>query len=230
MRAESIVGTAHENRYGVLLVEDDDATRGRLARAVEASPSLHLVGVAGSCREARRQLASESPDVLLVDLGLPDGSGVDLIREAKRRRATLEAMVVTVFGDEKHVVAAIEAGATGYILKDASNENIGESICELVRGGSPISPAIARHLLRRFREPPPMARTGEELPSLTEREQEVLRLLVKGFTFQEIGRLLGISAHTVTSHVKHIYEKLEVRSRAEAVYEALQRGILGDDT
>src|SRR5206468_1690882 len=104
-------------------------------------------------------------------------------------------------------------------------------ILELVRGGSPISPAIARHLLKRFREPLPSPPAGNaEAPGLTDREQEVLRLLVKGFTFQEIGGLLGISAHTVTTHVKHIYEKLEVRSRAEAVYEALQLGILKSDT
>jgi DNA-binding NarL/FixJ family response regulator len=223
------VGKAAEEPHTVLLVEDNDATRARLARAVEQFPGLRLVGVASSCREAREQLQRLTPEVLLVDLGLPDGSGIDVIREAKRTKDGIEAMVITVFGDEQHVLSAIEAGATGYLLKDGSNEYIGTSILELVHGGSPISPAIARHLLRRFREPPAAAvRADTEVPGLTDREHEVLRLLVKGFTFQEIGDLLGISAHTVTSHVKHIYEKLEVRSRAEAVYEALQLGLVDE--
>lgn len=220
-----------ERTHTVLLVEDDEATRARLARAIEQDTGLHLGGTAASCQEARRQLERLTPDVLLVDLGLPDGSGIDLIREVTRGPRRVEAMVITVFGDEKHVVAAIEAGATGYVLKDGSNTYIGDSIRELLNGGSPISPAIARHLLRRFRAPFPRTSVpaGVEVPVLTEREHEVLALLVKGFTFQEIGELLAISAHTVTTHVKHIYGKLEVRSRAEAVYEALQLGIVRND-
>lgn len=212
----------------VLLVEDDPATRARLARAVERDDGLRLVGRAGSCAEARAWLATSVPDVLLVDLGLPDGSGVDLIRELKARAAATEAMVITVFGDEKHVVAALEAGATGYVLKDGADADIATAIRDLVHGGSPISPAIARHLLRRFRAPLAAAPAAgaDAVPELTDREHQVLDLLVKGFTFAEIGELLGISAHTVTTHVKHIYGKLEVRSRAEAVYEALQLGIV----
>jgi DNA-binding NarL/FixJ family response regulator len=212
----------------VLLVEDDTATRIRLARAIERAPDLELVAAVASCREARERLAAAAPDVLLVDLGLPDGSGIDLIRELKQRARPTEAMVITVFGDEKHVIAAIEAGATGYVLKDGTDRYIADAIRELLQGGSPISPAIARHLLQRFRAPAPpsAAGPGAEAPGLTEREHEVLALLVKGFTFQEIGELLGISAHTVTTHVKHLYGKLEVRSRAEAVYEALQLGIV----
>jgi DNA-binding NarL/FixJ family response regulator len=214
--------------HSVLLVEDDAATRTRLARVIERETDLRLLGAAASCREARAQLAETLPDVLLVDLGLPDGSGVELVREVKARGAATEAMVITVFGDEQHVVAALEAGAAGYVLKDGADAYIIESIHALLNGGSPISPAIARHLLRRFRGPAPQPASGggEEVPGLTEREHQVLELLVKGFTFQEIGELLGISAHTVTTHVKHIYGKLEVRSRAEAVYEALQLGIV----
>jgi len=214
-------------QYDILLVEDDDATRARLARAVERNQHLRLRHAVGSFAEAMECLAAGSPDVLLTDLGLPDGNGVDLIRELKRRGAPAEALVITVFGDEQHVVAAIEAGATGYLLKDGSDDYIGNSILELLHGGSPISPAIARHLLKRFRaEPPEPVAGGTPLPKLTERERQVLELLVKGFTFGEIGSLLGISAHTVTSHVKHIYVKLEVRSRAEAVYEAMSLGLV----
>jgi DNA-binding NarL/FixJ family response regulator len=135
-------------------------------------------------------------------------------------------MVITVFGDESHVVTAIEAGATGYLLKDSPSERIGQAVLELVGGGSPISPAIARHLLKRFRPANPGTTAAVALPGLTDREHEVLALLVKGFTYAEIGDLLSISAHTVTSHVKNLYRKLEVRSRAEAVYEALTLGLV----
>lgn len=211
-------------RHTVLLVEDDDATRARLALAVGSHPALALAGEAASLAAARALFGTAAPDVLLVDLGLPDGSGIDLIREVKRSGRPTEVMVITVFGDEQHVVAAIEAGATGYILKDGSSGYVAESILELVRGGAPISPAIARHLLRRFREASPAP--APDTPGLTAREREVLGLLVKGFTFAEIGGLLTISAHTVTTHVKHIYEKLEVRSRSEAVYEAMQLGLI----
>jgi DNA-binding NarL/FixJ family response regulator len=121
------------------------------------------------------------------------------------------------------VVAAIEAGARGYLLKDGSEAEIAEAILELKAGGSPISPQIARHLLRRFQEPDPAPQTA---PSLTDREREILDLVVRGFTFSEIAKGLDISTHTVTTHVRHIYRKLEVRSRGEAVYEALSLGLV----
>jgi DNA-binding NarL/FixJ family response regulator len=133
-------------------------------------------------------------------------------------------MVITAFGDEKTVIAAIEAGASGYLLKDGSSAEVGEALLELVGGGSPISPSIARHVLRRLQrenEAP-----AEDAPRLTEREHEILSLIAKGFSFPEIAGLLSISAHTVTTHVRHIYEKLEVSSRSSAVYEAVQLGLI----
>jgi DNA-binding NarL/FixJ family response regulator len=217
-------------RHSVLLVEDDEATRTRLARAIETRPELRLAGLAASCREAIAALDRETPDVLLTDLGLPDGSGIDIIREVRRRALATESMAITVFGDERHVVAAVEAGATGYLLKDGSSDYVAESILQLIAGGSPISPPIARRLLTRFRDEvaPPRGAEREPVPTLTEREREVLLYLVKGFTGPEIGRFLGISGHTVASHVKSIYRKLEVRSRGEAVYEAMQLGLAED--
>jgi DNA-binding NarL/FixJ family response regulator len=138
--------------------------------------------------------------------------------------------VITIFGDEPHVVGALEAGALGYLLKDGTPEYIGASIVDMLAGGSPISPAIARHLLRRFRgDAPARAGEAESVPPLSEREGEVLRLIVKGFTYAEIAELLGVSAHTVTTHVRGIYRKLEVHSRSEAVYEALQLGLVKVD-
>jgi DNA-binding NarL/FixJ family response regulator len=217
-----------EAPYRILLVEDDANTRGRLAAAIEAHPQLVLLSAVGSCAEARAALDAETPDVLLTDLGLPDGDGTDLIRELRRRKLPTEAMVITIFGDEQHVVTAIEAGAMGYLLKDGSAEYIGSSVLEMMDGGSPISPPIARYLLRRFR-PPDAGDDDTAPPRLSEREHEVLTLIVKGFSYAEIARLIGVSAHTVTTHVRNIYRKLEVHSRGEAVYEALQLGLVKID-
>jgi DNA-binding NarL/FixJ family response regulator len=207
----------------VLVVEDDAPTRARLARAVLADERLRLAGAAGTAREGVDLLGREAPDVLLVDLGLPDGSGIDLIRVARQLSADTQAMVITVFGDEKTVVEAIEAGARGYLLKDGSEAEIAAAIQELLAGGCPISPQIARHLLRRFQDAPA---PSVPAPALSEREREVLDLVVRGFTFAEIGQLLAISGHTVSTYVRRVYRKLEVRSRSEAVYEALQLGLV----
>jgi len=217
-------------RQGVLLVEDDANTRARLARVIRAHDRLQLLGEAGSCAEARALFERVRPQVLLTDLGLPDGTGITLIREARASFPDVLPLVITVFGDEQHVVSALEAGALGYLLKDGTAEYIGASIMDMLAGGSPISPAIARHLLRRFRGGGPAeGARADDVPRLSEREGEVLRLIVKGFTYAEIADLLGVSSHTVTTHVRGIYRKLEVHSRSEAVYEALQLGLVNVD-
>lgn len=212
--------------YAVLLVEDDPNTRERLAAAVDAHPGLALQAAVGSCAAARSEIARATPAVLLTDLGLPDGDGTDLIRELRQEQLPTLPMVITVFGDEKHVVAAIEAGALGYLLKDGSPEYVGHSILELVAGGSPVSPAIARYLLRRFRSIETTTVASDQPPRLTERESETLRLIMKGFSYAEAGAVMGVAESTVTSHVRSIYRKLEVHSRSEAVYEALQLGLV----
>lgn len=212
----------------VLLLEDDPATRERLARIVTASAGLELAAAFGDLKSALAWLAAhEPPQVLLVDLQLPDGSGIDLIRAARRVAPAAEAMVISVFGDEAHVVTAIEAGATGYLLKDASAEEIAMAITRLLAGEAPISSAIARHLLRRFRAAPaPAAAPPAAASPLTPRETEVLALIAKGLSYQRIAEALAVSPHTVTTHIKQIYRKLAVNSRGEAVFEALQMGLL----
>lgn len=213
--------------YSVMLVEDDSHTRALLAAIVNAHEQLEIIAAVGTRQEGMEELDKCQPDVLLIDLGLPDGDGTDLIREIYRRGYSTDIMVITVFGDEKHVIQAIEAGATGYILKDGSNDYIAQSIIQLKQGGSPISAPIARYLLNRFHMPAPEVKTKNlDLPYLTEREKEVLSQLSRGFNFTEIAGILTISSHTVTSHVKHIYRKLAVRSRSEAVYEAVQLGLI----
>lgn len=211
----------------VVVVEDDDHTRAHIARAVRAHRRLSLSGEAGTCDEGRELVSRCPPDVLLTDLGLPDGNGIDLIRTLRARRPESRALVITVFGDERSVVESLEAGASGYLLKDGTHEEIGSAIDQLLDGGAPISPHIARYLLKRFHDPiRAEVRPGRDTPSLTGRETEVLELIAKGFGYAEIARLLGISAHTVTTHVRHIYGKLEVRSRGEAVYEAVSLGLI----
>lgn len=220
--------------HRVVLVEDDPPTRRHLERAVAAHPELQLMGAGGSVAEGRALLEREAPDVLLTDLGLPDGSGIELIREAREGAAPTLSMAITALGDEKTVISAIEAGAAGYLLKDGNAGEIGSAVLELVGGGSPISPSIARYVLRRLQREEPEATpsaddAAEGAPKLTGREHEVLSLIAKGFSFPEIAELLGISAHTVTTHVRHIYEKLEVSSRGSAVYEAVNLGLISMD-
>lgn len=172
------------------------------------------------------ELEKVSPDVLLTDLGLPDGHGTTLIRTARNKDEGIEIMVVSVFADERNVLDAIEAGATGYLLKDGNADYIAESILQLMAGGSPISPSIARHLLRRFNKPPAIAVKDDSAPHLTKRETEVLQGVAKGLSYNEVADMLGMSPNTITSHIKHIYRKLEVRSGKEAVFEAVQLGLI----
>lgn len=219
----------------VLIVEDTPEFMRRFSDAVLADPGLALAGVVGTGRAAIAMLDAQPPDVMLVDLGLPDIDGVEVIRHAARHHPQCDVLVVTMFGDDQHVVDSIEAGATGYLLKDAGAGPIAASIHELRAGGSPISPSIARRVLARFRiSAAPMPPTPALQPApkdvtaspLTERETEILRLAAKGLSFETIGELTEISPHTVVAHVKKIYRKLAVHSRGEAVYEASQMGLL----
>jgi DNA-binding NarL/FixJ family response regulator len=212
----------------VLIVEDDAAFRQRYAQMLAHDASFEVVASVGTAGEGLAMLDLRKPDVLLVDLGLPDISGIEVIRHASQTLPKCECMVVTVFGDEEHVLASIEAGAAGYLLKDASEENFLAGIRELIAGGSPISPIIARRLLRRFQteSAPVDAPTSGSDVALSDREREILLLASKGFNYPEMGKLMGISPHTVTSHVKKIYRKLAVHSRGEAVFEANRMGLI----
>ncbi len=215
----------------IVIVEDEPEFRRRFAQIIESEPSMQLVGVAANRREAQVIIDAEDFDVLLIDLGLPDGNGIDLIRQVSQKKPDADIMVVTVFGDEQHVVSSIEAGATGYILKDSTPADVISCIRLLRAGGSPVSPVVARSVLRAIRNrigpSSPAARTATpENNPLSARETEILQLLAKGMSFIEIGEILGISPHTVTAHIKKIYRKLAVHSRGEAVYEATQMGLL----
>ncbi|WP_372825913.1 response regulator [Polaromonas sp.] len=235
--------------WRVLIVEDDVPTRDFFADSVSRSHELHLVAGVGTFEEARALIedASQGIDILLTDLALPDGNGLDLIRLAGRVQPACEALVISMFGDEDSVLSSVEAGALGYIHKDFTPGNIAHTILEMKAGASPISPMIARRVLAKYRAlhqidqravtPAPDERSasaGEHAPDgralLSGREQEVLELIARGFSYGEISKLKGVSVHTVQSHIKNLYTKLAVHSKSEAVYEATRLGLLQPPT
>ncbi len=208
--------------HTVLIVEDDPLARRRIARRVAQSVDMEIVGAVGAIAEARELLAAQTVDILLVDLELEDGHGSELIHELYQAGAPTLILVVSVFGDEESVIGAIEAGARGYLLKDDSADHIAQALAQLVAGGSPISPGIARHLIARFHTEP----QAPDLQPLSERELEVLNLAARGFTYAESAELLGVSVNTVSSYTRRIYTKLAVHSRSEAVFEAQRMGLM----
>ena len=209
----------------VAVIEDDPAALERLNAALSSADDISLVGVAGNVATGRDLINKGGFDVLLCDLGLPDGSGTTLIRLAAEKYKSCDIMVITIFADQAKVLDSIRAGARGYLLKDERFDQCAESIREIRRGGSPISPAIARQLLKEF-QPKEVIAADKSIEALSKRELETLNLLARGFSFIEIGDLLGISRSTVATYVKNIYQKLEVNSRSEAVFEASSLGII----
>jgi len=213
----------------VLIVEDDPQFRTAFADAVRGAADLRLVGVADDLPEGLRLLKLTEPDVLLVDIGLPSGSGIELIYQAAELVPQCDAMVVTIFADDELVTRCIEAGATGYLLKDSRGVDIVEQIRLLCEGGSPISPAIARRLLMRFSARPVGSEAVyEPVVALSMQERTVLSMSTKGYNYEEIARLMSLSRHTVETYVKRIYRKLQVHSKTEAVYEARKLGLVDD--
>lgn len=180
------------------------------------------IDTAFSLGEAREKLqAGAMPDIALIDLGLPDGSGVELIEYIQRHSPATLCIVASIYHDDGHIFPALRAGARGYLLKDQPIAAIVAALTGIAGGQPPLSPAIARRMLSFF-QPGPALPT----PTLTERETDVLRLISKGMTQAETGRLLGISQHTVSGYVKELYRKLNVNSRAEAALLARDMGLV----
>ncbi len=214
----------------MLVVEDNDDVRARICTAIKQEPALALMADVATFHAASSVLGKQIPRLALIDLELPDGSGADLIRWLSTQSETVDSLVLTVFGDERHVVAAIEAGAAGYLLKGEDSLQIGPSLLKVLDGEAPISSAVARHILTRARRTVlnPAAR-DETTERLTPTELEVLGLIAKGYSAPEIAAMTNRSPNTVPTHVRNIYRKLSVHSRGEAVFEAMQMGLIAPE-
>ena len=214
----------------VVIVEDDNVTRKVFSAAIESEPALQLVGAFDSVRPALEWLKTTPVDLLLTDLGLPDGSGIDVIRACTGRWPRCGIMVITMSSDDDSVLACIEAGAAGYVLKEAGRVDIVRALMDLHSGGSPISPLIARKMLSQLRHAIPanteLSADDEKPVMLTPRETTVLDLIARGDSYGGVARTLCVSVGTVQTHAKNIYAKLAVHSRGEAVFEAQRRGLL----
>ena len=215
----------------VALVEDEPELLEYLAKIVQANPKLRLIHACSTAMDMMRWLPRNKVDVLLVDLGLPDRPGTEVIALCRSLQPDCEVMVLSIFGDAAHMVQAFEAGARGYLLKDGTEDELAKHVLDLHAGGSPMSPIIASQLLTRWQEGArkrsvPAPPSGRKVDTLSARELEVLQLVSRGCTYSETGTHLGITVTTVQAHVRNIYGKLDVHNKAEALFEARQLGIL----
>lgn len=220
----------------VFMVEDQTKILKAQLRLLESQPELQIVGTALSGEAALEQLPQAAPQVVLLDLGLPGMSGIEVTRKIKADLPRVEILIFTIFDEEEKVLEAVRAGASGYLLKGATADKIVEAIKEVQAGGTVIQPNLARRLLRHFRvgEAPPEAQApppapGPEpgkRPPLSQRETEILQLIAKGVSNTEAAKVLGLSKATIRTHLEHIYAKLEVTNRVEAVTEGIRKGLI----
>jgi DNA-binding NarL/FixJ family response regulator len=218
-----------EKPVRVLLIDDQPHMIRVIAHELLADMRINLVGQAASLREGRRLISQNEFDVMLVDLNLGDGTGFDLIEYMKTVRPRAEAIVISSTEDEQHALHAFELGATGYLVKNSWFGSFPQAVLQVVNGGASITPNLARRLLSRFEHAQLSEQVTQETRSrdkLSEREKEVLKLVASGHTSTEIGSRLHISGQTVNTHIKNIYRKLNVRTRAQAVSYATHRGFL----
>ena len=198
----------------VAIVEDNAGICEELEEILREDPGCSCVCVCRNIQTALRKIPTLAPDVIIMDIQLPDGSGIDCTARLKRLLPRTQIMMFTIYEDSEQIFRALEAGASGYLLKRTPPEAMLRAIREVKQGGAPMSGEVARKVVHSFRRPSAQSPDGEQL---TPREVEVLELLAKGFLSKEIADQLAVSVETVNSHLKHIYEKLHVRSRTEAV-------------
>ncbi|WP_205347216.1 response regulator [Pseudonocardia broussonetiae] len=210
----------------VMVVDDHPVVRDGLRGVLDAEPDMEVVGEAGHGAEALARVAAAAPDVVLMDLRMPVMGGVDAIRELRRAAPAVRVLVLTTFDTDRDVLPAVEAGATGYLLKDTPRDELLRAVRAAHRGEAVLSPAVAGRLMGQVRG---VGRGGGTADALSAREMEVLRFVAAGSTNRETARALFISEATVKTHLLHVYAKLEVRDRASAVAAAYQRGLLRAD-
>lgn len=212
----------------ILLLEDIPEIRAWLKALVKQVFANAQVTECSRVQDALKLVASQRFTLALLDLGLPDGSGVDVIAALREQQPEVQSVIVTIHDDDEHLFPALQAGAFGYLLKEQSRELLVEQLQRISQGEPPLSPSIARKVIAYFasQRRPQASQLLHEV-SLTERESEVLLRVAKGFTLPEIGVQLGLSRHTIADYVKQIYRKLNVSSRAEAALEAQRLGLFG---
>ncbi len=198
----------------VSIVEDDEILSEVLCEAVMDNAELQLVGAHGFAEPFLEQVAIERPDVVIMDINLPGMPGIEAVRSCKAQHPTIQFLMCTVQDDDESLFAALCAGATGYLLKDASPEAVVAAVKDLHTGGSPMSPGIARRVIRSLQN---QRTPNPAIQSLTEREKQVLEQLGQGFRYKEIADRLQLSIDTVRTHVRNLYDKLQVSSRTDAL-------------
>jgi DNA-binding NarL/FixJ family response regulator len=203
----------------VAIVEDNRSFRDKLANYLNETPGYHCVCDCDSAEDAFKLIPKLQPDVVLMDIHLPNLSGVDCTRKLKEICPSVRILILTVYEDNERIFGALKAGASGYLLKRADPADILRAIQEVNQGGAPMSSQIACRVVESFRETAPDPRKSEKL---SQREEEILQALCKGYSSKEIGEHFSISITTVNTHLHHIYEKLHVRSRTEAVLKFLK--------
>jgi two-component system NarL family response regulator len=203
----------------LVIVEDDPILLESLKLLLSGESGITVVGAYSNAEDALRCLKQIAPEVMLADLGLPGMSGIELIKKAKEELPQVEIMAHTVFEDRENVFSALKAGASGYILKGSSPREIVEAIHDINKGGAPMSPKIARKVIHEFQE-------AEDRYVLSQRERDIVKCIEQGLTYKEISLRLGISSHTVHTHIKNIYEKLQAKDRDEALVKARKTGII----
>ena len=208
----------------ISIVEDNDKLRATLAKVIDRAEGFHCVSHYPSAEAALQNLPVVKPDVVLMDINLPGINGVECVRKLKVLLPKTQVMMLTVYEDTDNIFAALAAGASGYMLKRTPAKELLEAIHEVLRGGSPMTTHIARKVVLSFQlSAAASAKTANELSELSDREQQVLDLLSQGLIYKEIAEKLGISYETVHTYIRRIYEKLQVRTRTEAVAKFLQR-------
>lgn len=208
----------------VAIVEDNASMREGLAALIRMSSGYTLVAACRNGDAAVRELPDVAPDVVLMDINMPGISGIETLRQLREQLPKLKAIMLTVATDSRHVYSAFATGADGYLVKDTEPARIMEAIKEVQAGGSPISSPIARLLVQKFHQQGPSSQPED---NLTTREEEILNCLARGYRAKEIADELGISIHTVQTHIRKIYSKMQVRSGAEAVAKFLNHGGTG---
>ena len=208
----------------VSIVEDNDKLRGTLAKVIGRAEGFRFVSDYANAEDAVADLPKAKPDVVLMDINLPGMNGVECVRKLKSILPQLQVMMLTVYEDTENIFNALAAGANGYMLKRTPTKELLEAIREVNRGGSPMTTHIARMVVQSFQKPvAPASASADDLAELSEREQQVLDLLAQGLIYKEIAEKLNIGYETVHTYIRRIYEKLQVRTRTEAVAKFLQR-------